>query len=140
MRVTTHIKNFRELRALGVRAIVLYVISRIVFTVLLVFAILFLIKGIAKASGPYKHSVGVIEANPRVMEYLGENYRQKGFIFGSFKNNGKSGSADFSYKLKGINGISKVEIVASKWNDMWTYSVLNFYPDVRGTDVINLLE
>lgn len=140
MRVTTSFGRFREVLKKGPRAIVLYVISQVVFTVVLVIAIFFLVKGIFRASEPYKHSIAVIEANQQIMEQIGENYRQKGFILGSFQNSGKKGGADFSYKVIGKSGISKVQVVAAKADGIWSYSVLDFYPDARGDDVINLLE
>lgn len=124
----------------GPRAFVLYIISQLVFIVVLVFAIFFLVKGIIRASEPYKHSIAELEANQQIMETLGENFRQKGFIFGSFQNSGKKGGADFSYKVIGKSGISKVQVVAEKADGIWSYSVLEFYPDAGGADVINLLE
>ena len=140
MRISTSFGRFREVLKKGPRAIVLYVISQVVFTVVLVIAIFFFVKGIFRASEPYKHSIAVIEANQQIMEQIGENYRQKGFILGSFQNSGKKGGADFSYKVIGKSGISKVKVVAAKTDGIWSYSVLDFYPDARRDDVINLLE
>lgn len=140
MRVTTSFGRFREVLKKGPQAIVLYVIRQVVFTVVLVIAIFFLVKGIFRASEPYKHSIAVIEANQQIMEQIGENYRQKGFIFGSFRNSGKKGKTDFSYRIIGMSGISRVKVVAVKADGIWSYSVIDFYPDERGSDVINLLE
>lgn len=140
MRVRISFMRFRDVCSRGPGAIALYVISQLVFTVVLVVAIFFLVKGIIKASEPYKHSIGVIETNPEVMRSLGDNYRQTGFIFGSIRVSGKNGSADFSYRLRGMSGISKVKVTAIKASGSWIYTELFFYPDARGSDVINLLE
>lgn len=140
MRVKTRYQSFRQVLEQGPRAVVLYIVSQVVLAAVLAVAILFLMKGIFKASGPYKHSIGVLETKPEVMRYLGDQYRQKGFILGSIKINGKNGSADFSYRLRGMNGVSKVKVTAIKASGSWIYTELFFYPDARGSDVINLLE
>lgn len=140
MRVRISFMRFRDVCNRGPGAIALYVISQLVFTVVLVVAILFLVKGIFKSSEPYKHSIGVIETNPEVMRSLGDNYRQTGFIFGSIRVSGKNGSADFSYRLRGMSGISKVKVTAIKASGSWIYTVIDFYPDARGSDVVNLLK
>lgn len=49
------------------------------------------------------------------------------------------GSAYFSYKIKGQNGISVVYVDAEKENDVWIYKKINFYKEKQSCDVIDLL-
>ena len=93
-----------------------------------------------KSCEPYKHSLELIESNPTIQEYLGQDYRQTGMISGSLKSNANGmGSAYFSYKIKGQNGISVVYVDAEKENDVWIYKKINFYKEKQSCDVIDLL-
>ena len=62
-------------------------------------------------------------------------------IAGSISTSGdSSGKANFSYKIKGKNGISVVYIDAYKENGIWNYNKLNFYKEEKLPEFINLLE
>lgn len=113
----------------------------IIFTVVLVTAILLMVRGIIMSSEPYKHAIMLVERDPAVMRTLGEGYRQKGLIQGSLSSDltQKSGRADFSFKLEGQNGVSKVAVSAFKKNDVWMYETVLFYPDANGPDQVNLI-
>ncbi len=64
-----------------------------------------------------------------------------GMMTGAIKSNGNSsGKAVFSYKIKGVNGISIVSIDAYKENGIWNYNKIIFYKEKKSSDVINLLE
>ncbi len=89
---------------------------------------------------PYKHSIELIENNAAVREYLGDGYKQTGMMSGSLNTSGDSGKATFSYKIKGVNGISVVYVDAVKENGVWSYNKINFYKERQSSDVINLLE
>lgn len=121
----------------------------ILITVLIIIAIfvlfitiLFTSIGTAfKTSVPYKHSIELIENNQAIMDYLGNDYKQKGMMAGSISSSGtSSGKAVFSYKIKGKNGISMVYIDAYKENGIWNYNKINFYKESKSSDLINLLE
>ena len=91
-------------------------------------------------SEPYQHSIMLIENNSELKEYLGEHYKRQGLISGSINVNGdSSGSAVISYKLKGLNGVSRVYIDAVKENGVWKYSKIMFYKRLGTSEVINLL-
>lgn len=90
---------------------------------------------------PYKHSIELIESNEEIKNYLGDGFKQKGMIAGSISTSGdSSGKANFSYKIKGKNGISVVYIDAYKENGIWNYNKLNFYKEEKLPEFINLLE
>ncbi len=90
---------------------------------------------------PYKHSIELIENNEEIRNYLGDDFEQTGMISGSLNISGNSsGEADFSYKIKGKNGISIVYVDAYKENGIWIYNKINFYKEQNSSDVINLLE
>ena len=90
---------------------------------------------------PYKHSIELIENNEEIRNYLGDDFEQTGMISGSLNISGNSsGEADFSYKIKGKNGISIVYVDACKENGIWIYNKINFYKEQNSSDVINLLE
>lgn len=94
-----------------------------------------------KSCEPYEYSIKMIENNPEIMKYLGENYKQIGIVSGSISTNDDlTGKAEISYKLKGKNGISKVYVKAEKENGVWLYQKINFYKEKRNSNSINLLE
>jgi len=105
-----------------------------------VFVTMFSVAASFKSCEPYKHSLELIESNPIIQEYLGQDYRQTGMISGSLKSNANGmGSAYFSYKIKGQNGISVVYVDAEKENGVWIYKKINFYKEKQSCDVIDLL-
>lgn len=119
------------------------IIVLIVIAIFAVFgsAIFICVMGSFKNSIPYKHSIELIENNEEIKNYLGNDFKQTGIISGSINISAdSSGVANFSYKIKGKNGISIVYIDAYKENGIWNYNKLNFYKEINSPEVINLLE
>lgn len=92
-------------------------------------------------SEPYKHSLELIENNADAKKYLGEDYSRTGVISGSMSTkSGGVGSADISFKIKGVNGVSTVYVDAYKEYDVWKYKLVRLYKLKGVDDFIDLLE
>ena len=122
-------------------AILITVIVVVVIFAVFCSSILISVSSSFKNCIPYKHSIELIESNEEIKNYLGDDFKQKGMIAGSISTSGdSSGKANFSYKIKGKNGISVVYIDAYKENGIWNYNKLNFYKEEKIPEFINLLE
>ncbi len=92
-------------------------------------------------SEPYKHSIELIESNAETQNWLGENYKRKGFFSGSINVSGDAtGNAAMSYKLRGKNGVSRVYMQATKENGVWRYEKILFYKNANSDDAIDLIK
>lgn len=121
----------------------LIVVMSFAFAIALIFSVVLIssITAIFTNSEPYKHTINLIQDNPELKEYLGENFDRKGMISGSLSTNGdSSGKAVMSFKLKSENGISRVYVDAYKENGIWNYNKIIVYKKQGEPEAVNLLE
>lgn len=108
--------------------------------IVLIGAIFCFINATFANSEPYKTSIALIQANDETSQYLGGGFKRKGMFSGSINTSADgSGTANFSYKVQGQNGISRVYVDAEKKNGVWTYSEIMFFKILNDAEYIDLL-
>jgi len=102
-------------------------------------AIMCLVFGMMKSSGPYKEAVLIAAAHPSVQKSLGTPIEEGMFVAGNISVNGASGRADLSIPISGPSGKATIYCVASKSAGQWIFSAL--VVDIKKTKQrIDLLE
>lgn len=111
----------------------------IVIFVLLALGIFAGVNSAMKSSDVYKHSMEVSARNKQVINEIGTGLENDEMISGSISTTNYSGEASMDIPVKGSKGKGLIHVETKMQNKIWTYHVLNFYPE-GSTEPINLLE
>ena len=91
-----------------------------------------------KSSDAYKEAMARAQADPRVIEKIGQPMRSGWFVSGSVNTNPASGQADLSIPISGPNGKGKIYVGAKKTAGRWRFETLEVEVD-GSPDRIDLL-
>jgi hypothetical protein len=90
----------------------------------LVAAIVYFAFGMMKSSEAYRMAFEKAQANPAVIEALGQPIKDGFYVSGSVQVTGASGTADISFPISGPKGKGTVYAKATKSMDEWTFDEL----------------
>lgn len=118
-------------------AVASIVILMIVFLLLL---ISYSVMSIFKNSDPYKQALLLLKENNQCVQVLGDEVVEYGMFSGSISTSGDaSGSANFSFKVRGSKGKGRVYVKSTKENNTWNFTALTFYESGIADSRVNLL-
>jgi len=89
------------------------------------FSLFILLQSIFKSSEIYKMTFEEIAINMELIEIIGDQVKQKGFISGSISTSGNSGNANISFKVTGSNGMFRIHVIGIKEFDTWKITNIN---------------
>lgn len=113
-------------------------LSIVAVVVLFGVAIVALVFGILKSSGPYEAAVAEAKSSPAVQEALGTPIREGWYVLGNLRYNNSSGDLDLTIPISGPNGKGTIYLVGQRTAGEWHYST--FVVKIHATgDRINLL-
>ena len=116
-------KAFSNLRYVGLRNVMI-----VFFIILVIFLVCLCIFYISNAnSEPIRYSYHLIQMDEKVCAYLGSNFKRVGLIHASISRENNKILANYSYKILGEKGISKVNISCVKEDNLWNYNSIVFY-------------
>ena len=94
--------------------------------------ILTFVTGMFKDSVPYQDGLAMAQADPAVIEALGEPIKPGFLPTGSINTSGSTGDCDLSVSLKGAVGGGTLYIVASKQGGEWQFEKLDVVIEASG--------
>lgn len=96
------------------------------------------VTSIMKSSDVYKETMAKAVQNPIIKAKLGSPIEPNGMLSGSIQTTNYSGDADVHIPIKGPKGEGVLHVVATKENNIWSYSVMRFYveSDAAGVDLL----
>jgi len=113
-----------------------------VFVVLFAF-VLFVFSIVDSAfsnSMPFKQAIEAVKKDDECVAVLGDNVVRSGSFSGSVSRDNNSGSADFSFGVKGDKGSGRVYLVSSCELGTWHFSKLYFCKNEKDAKPISLLK
>ena len=129
------IKAFSNIRYVELRNIV--IVFLIIFAVFILCFCFFYIS--SANSEPIKYSYNLIQMDEKICDYLGNNFKRVGLVHASISRENNKILANFSYKILGEKGISKVNISCIKEDNLWNYNSIAFYYDENNNEFFDLL-
>jgi hypothetical protein len=105
----------------------------------LFFGAIFLgVTSIMKNTDVYKETMAKAMQNPTIKAKLGSPIEPNGMLSGNIKTDNYSGDADIHIPIKGSKAEGVIHVIATKENNIWTYSAMTFYVagDSKGFDIL----
>jgi hypothetical protein len=101
-------------------------------------AIFYGVTSVMKSSDVYKETMAKAVQNPIIKAKLGSPIEANGMLSGSIQTTNYSGDADIHIPIKGSHAEGVIHVIATKENNIWTYSTMTFYVagDSKGVDVL----
>jgi len=106
------------------------VVAAVVGTVLLaIVALLGLVFSLMGNSDAAKLAIATAEANPALIERIGQPMKAGWMVTGNIETNPASGHAELAIPLSGPKGAGKLYVEARKQAGQWKLDLLQFAPD-----------
>ena len=98
-----------------------------------VVAVVFGVFGVIKKSDVYSEARNRAVADPRVIAVLGEPIKTGWLVGGSLQIKNRAGTADLAFQISGPKGKARVDAVATRDAERWTFTTLTVKPSGGAT-------